>query len=65
MKSKVLQMFAEASYHKTDPGILCPLIEFDNGLKECIYPFDFFVAMGTTGGMTRIQFPLKLAWALT
>ena len=54
IRGKVLRLFYNAENNKSDEnkGVLCPYIEFDNGRKVCIFPFDFFVAMGNSGSMT-------------
>ena len=43
----------------------CPTIKFDCGLTRTLLPHDFFIGRGSLGAVQRMQFPLKLAWALT
>jgi ATP-dependent DNA helicase PIF1 len=59
----------EESRHKEGKyglGVMtCPVVKFDCGVTEVIHLADFWCGGGSSGALVRIQFPLKLAWALT
>lgn len=44
---------------------LRPMVRFANGREEVIDPIDFSQEVPDAGTCIRVQFPLKLAWALT
>ena len=46
-------------------GAMRPLIKFDSGTTLHLETYEVFVGKGQAGSVTRVQLPLKLAWALT
>lgn len=47
-------------------NMLVPKIRFDSGRTVHIFPSEFVCSKGLTGGtISRVQLPLKLAWAVT
>lgn len=42
-----------------------PRVQWDCGRTTTVEPAEHWVGQGATGALTRVQFPLKLAWALT
>eukprot|EP00040_Diaphanoeca_grandis_P043222 m.8885 g.8885 ORF g.8885 m.8885 type:complete len:844 (-) comp7259_c0_seq1:201-2732(-) len=42
-----------------------PNVRFDCGVTRCIQQQEFWVFRGSLGSVSRVQIPLKLAWALT
>ena len=51
--------------HVCCPGVMCPVVKFDCGTTRRIEFFESWVGAGTFGSVSRVQLPLKLAWALT
>jgi len=47
------------------PGARLPLVTFRNGVSRVIGPEEFSETMLGTGISSRLQVPLKLAWAIT
>ena len=46
-------------------GMLCPVVRFDCGQTRRIEMYETWIGRGALGHLSRVQEPLKLAWALT
>lgn len=56
--------FTVAHCQKSDSNVRCPVVRFDSGTQLTVTMFETFQAIQGLA-MTRLQCPLKLAWALT